>query len=74
MKEITYRCEICGDTLKDKTGEKIQFIGFEFKSYPKNELVVKHYTDVERHICISCLFGLSCIYQQIKSKYINEDV
>lgn len=70
MKDITYRCNICDDILKQNMKQPTKlFVGFEFG--PMNKLVERAYNMVERHICMDCLKGLYDIYEEIDEKSVT---
>ena len=72
MQQTDYRCNICNDLLYSeelsiKNRIVKSFCGFEFG--PKNELLIKNFRNVHRHICYTCLYGLAIIFDnKIKGK------
>jgi hypothetical protein len=65
MKLVSYRCDICGDVVRDeRRGEDARpFVSYECDimadhAPPPDRFRIKPATDCERHLCLLCLAGL----------------
>jgi hypothetical protein len=63
MKQTKYICDICRDE-KDRN----HIIGFEFASTPAKVFRVGPVSDCERHICKTCLRGMSAFADDVEPK------
>jgi hypothetical protein len=72
MKLVSYRCDICGDVVRDeRRGEDARpFVSYERDimanhAPPQNRFAIRQPHEVEQHICLLCLAGLVALAERV---------
>jgi hypothetical protein len=66
MKLVSYRCDICGDVVRDER----PFVSYERDimanhAPPQNRFAIRQPHEVEQHICLLCLAGLVALAERV---------